>query len=188
MRLGYDLEQLRSLRQRCRVPLITSGGAGEARYFLQVLLKAGVDGALAVTVFHLGEIEISAKPTGPACHTGAIGFFANTGSALLGTTDQVSPAEPALRFLAELEGIIADRLNSPVEESYTARLVADGRSRIAQKVGEEGLEVALAAATGARDSLLNESADLLFHLLVLLGSEGLALADVVGVLECRQHT
>lgn len=88
-------------------------------------------------------------------------------------------------FLAELEKIICQRLDSQSEESYTARLVASGNSRVAQKLAEEAVELALAAATGTRDEQLEEAADLVFHLLVLLSSKGLSLADVADRLRQR---
>jgi phosphoribosyl-ATP pyrophosphohydrolase/phosphoribosyl-AMP cyclohydrolase len=92
-----------------------------------------------------------------------------------------------LMFLDTLESIIRDRLENPVDDSYTASLVARGPQRIAQKVGEEGVELALASVTGTRDELLNESADLVYHLLVLLNSHGVSLADVVRTLESRHR-
>ena len=90
-----------------------------------------------------------------------------------------------LMFLAELENIVRERLQNPSDESYTARLAAAGAKRIAQKVGEEGVEVALASVTGDRDEILNESADLVYHLIVLLASQDLSLADVASKLESR---
>ena len=90
-----------------------------------------------------------------------------------------------LEFVERLEGIIDARMRERPEDSYTASLVSRGVHRIAQKVGEEGVEVALAAATGRDDLLLSESADLLFHLLVLLRTRGYSLADVASRLEQR---
>lgn len=92
-----------------------------------------------------------------------------------------------LEFLNTLETIIVDRLEKPSCESYTASLAAMGSKRIAQKVGEEAVELALASVAGDRCETVNEAADLLFHLLVLLHSQGIRLGDVVGVLEAR-HT
>ena len=92
-----------------------------------------------------------------------------------------------LKFLDTLENVIRDRLENPVDGSYTASLVARGPQRIAQKIGEEGVELALASVAGDRDDLLNESADLLYHLLVLLNSKGASLADVVRTLESRHR-
>ena len=89
-------------------------------------------------------------------------------------------------FLATLERVIKDRIENPAESSYTSELVAAGSKRIAQKVGEEGVELALAAAAGDREEILDEAADLLYHVLVLLNAKGLSLTDVVTRLEGRQ--
>ena len=91
-----------------------------------------------------------------------------------------------IAFLAELERIVRDRLEARAEDSYTAQLAAAGTRRIAQKVGEEAVEVALAAAAGDRRELVDEAADLGFHLIVLLQQQGLGLADVAARLE-RRH-
>ena len=91
----------------------------------------------------------------------------------------------SLAFLVELEAIITERATASPESSYTASLLAQGTHRIAQKVGEEGVEVALAAVTDERDKVLNEAADLVYHLLVLLRDQGASLADVANVLEGR---
>ena len=88
-------------------------------------------------------------------------------------------------FLAELEQIVRDRLSKPNETSYTAKLADAGIKRIAQKVGEEGVELALAAATGDKPEVLEESADLLYHVIVLLASQGLSLEDVSDCLRER---
>ena len=85
----------------------------------------------------------------------------------------------------KLEGIIERRVDENAEGSYTARLFAQGPKRIAQKVGEEGLEVALAAVAETDDKVISESADLLYHLLVLLKSRGITLGGVVAELESR---
>jgi len=90
-----------------------------------------------------------------------------------------------LDFLTTLETIIDDRLNNPAEESYTSSLIARGPKRVAQKIGEEAVEVALASVSGDREEITNEAADLIFHLLVLLSSQGIKLADVTSVLESR---
>ena len=90
-----------------------------------------------------------------------------------------------LVFLETLEGIVAKRLEHAPENSYTARLAAAGTRRIAQKVGEEGVELALAAAGGKRQEIIEEAADLVFHLVVLLVERGIALGDVVAALESR---
>ncbi len=90
-----------------------------------------------------------------------------------------------LGFLTTLEDIIVERKTSPAEGSYTSELFAAGRQRIAQKVGEEAIEVALASTSGNREATINESADLLYHLLVLLTDQGIQLTDVTDILEKR---
>ena len=91
-----------------------------------------------------------------------------------------------LAFLGKLETIIQQRLRDGDESSYTARLAAAGDKRMAQKVGEEAVELALAAVSGDRKEQLDEAADLVYHLLVLLNTRALSLADVSAVLE-RRH-
>ncbi len=90
-----------------------------------------------------------------------------------------------ISFLTYLEEIINDRVQNPSEESYTSRLALAGTKRIAQKVGEEGVELALAAATGDKDEVVNEAADLVYHLIVLLADRGLSLEDVSKRLRTR---
>ena len=90
-----------------------------------------------------------------------------------------------LAFLSTLESIIRDRLDNPDSGSYTASLAASGVQRVAQKVGEEGVELAIAAAVGDRDGVIDEAADLVYHLLVLLHAQGLDLGRVVACLQER---
>ena len=118
---------------------------------------------------------VTAQPLGPVCHTGTATCFGNEKL----TTSQ------RLAFLGSLEGVIERRMTERPDGSYTARLFAQGAKRIAQKVGEEGLEVALAAVAETDDKVISESADLLYHLLVLLKSRGLPLEQVVAELESR---
>ena len=120
---------------------------------------------------------VTAWPRGPVCHVGTPTCFG---------------AEPAtggerLAFLATLESVIARRATEQPEGSYTARLFAQGPRRMAQKVGEEGVEVALAAIAEPDDKLVGEAADLLFHLLVLLKQRGLSLEQVVAELQARHR-
>lgn len=120
---------------------------------------------------------VLANPVGPTCHTGAQTCFG----------DGIEADAARFAFLAQLEAVIAQRLSERPEGSYTARLWAEGPTRIAQKVGEEGVEVALAAVTQADARLVSESADLLFHLALLLKSRGLSLATVVEELSGRHR-
>lgn len=117
------------------------------------------------------SILVLAQPVGPTCH--------------LGTDSCFGDAKPDLAFLAELEAIQGQRLKDAPESSYTAKLAARGINKVAQKVGEEGVEVALAAVAESDEALLNESADLLYHLLLTLRVRGLGLKDVIKVLESR---
>lgn len=81
-------------------------------------------------------------------------------------------------FISRLEAIIRDRIDEGGDGSYTAQLAAAGVRRVAQKVGEEGVEVAMAATAGDRNELVDEAADLVYHLLVLLAVNDLSLADI----------
>lgn len=119
---------------------------------------------------------VLAHPAGPTCHTGSPTCFDAPGD---------DGPRPVLAFLGELERVIRERDRLRPEGSYTTRLLEDGVKRIAQKVGEEGVETALAAAAGDADELLGEASDLLYHLLVLLRSRNLDLADLLATLEAR---
>lgn len=93
--------------------------------------------------------------------------------------------KPDIAFIAELEAIVLQRLAAGGDESYTARLAAAGTKRIAQKVGEEGVELALAAAAGSQQETIDEAADLVYHLIVLLADRGLSLEDIATRLKTR---
>lgn len=112
---------------------------------------------------------VRAVPHGPTCHLQRASCFAD------------APGS----FLAELDALVARRERERPSGSYTTRLFGEGVRRIAQKVGEEGVETALAAVAQDEAALLGESADLLYHLLVLLRSRGLGLADVEALLAAR---
>jgi phosphoribosyl-ATP pyrophosphohydrolase/phosphoribosyl-AMP cyclohydrolase len=93
--------------------------------------------------------------------------------------------KPDIHFIAELESIVRARLETGSDESYTARLAAAGTRRVAQKVGEEAVEVALAATSGSQQETIDEAADLIYHLIVLLRERDLSLEDVSRRLESR---
>ena len=112
---------------------------------------------------------VTARPAGPTCHTGAESCF------------ERAPGN----FLGHLDALVQQREQQRPDKSYTTRLFEDGVRRIAQKVGEEGVETALAGVAQDDAALLGESADLLFHLIVLLRARGLSLADAVAVLQDR---
>jgi phosphoribosyl-ATP pyrophosphohydrolase/phosphoribosyl-AMP cyclohydrolase len=115
---------------------------------------------------------VQAEPHGPTCHRGTSSCF---GAAV----------QPPLGFLAKLDALVAHRHAERPEGSYTASLFDGGIRRIAQKVGEEGVETALAAVAQDDGELLGEAADLLFHLTVALRARGLSLANVAQVLAGR---
>jgi phosphoribosyl-ATP pyrophosphohydrolase/phosphoribosyl-AMP cyclohydrolase len=120
---------------------------------------------------------VTARPRGPACHNGTLTCFG----------DEVRSAAGQHAFLARLETVIAQRATESPDSSYTAKLLDKGVARVAQKVGEEGVEVALAGVGSDADKVVEESADLLFHLLVLLRARGLTLAQVIAKLESRHR-
>ncbi|MCW8327525.1 bifunctional phosphoribosyl-AMP cyclohydrolase/phosphoribosyl-ATP diphosphatase HisIE [Photobacterium sp. SDRW27] len=122
---------------------------------------------------------VKVNPIGPTCHLGTTTCF-DCDAASEGQDEQ-----PALVFLHQLEQILAARKDADPESSYTASLYARGTKRISQKVGEEGVEVALAATSGDKAELVCESADLIYHLIVLLQDQGLSLSEVTAKLQER---
>jgi phosphoribosyl-ATP pyrophosphohydrolase/phosphoribosyl-AMP cyclohydrolase len=116
-------------------------------------------------------ILIKATPAGPTCHTGSDTCF---------NEKNISP-----NFLIELETIIRDRKNNPTDKSYTASLFAKGINKIAQKVGEEAVEVVIEAKDNNDELFKGEAADLLFHYLILLQAKNFTLNDIIEVLKDR---
>ncbi|MDX2163935.1 MAG: bifunctional phosphoribosyl-AMP cyclohydrolase/phosphoribosyl-ATP diphosphatase HisIE [Gammaproteobacteria bacterium] len=114
---------------------------------------------------------IKAKPFGPACHNGTTTCFNTDGD-----------------FITELEKVIQSRESNPSEKSYVSGLFESGLNRIAQKVGEEGVEVVIAALQKDDKELCGEAADLVFHLLVLLRARKLKFSDVIDVLKERHKS
>jgi phosphoribosyl-ATP pyrophosphohydrolase/phosphoribosyl-AMP cyclohydrolase len=119
-----------------------------------------------------------ARPRGPVCHLGTATCWG----------DAPQPQAGKIGFLAELEQIIAARIAARPEGSYTTKLLDAGIRRMAQKVGEEGLEVALAAVAETDGELVGEAADLCFHLLLLLKAKNLSLSAVAAELESRHKS
>ncbi|MUK26158.1 bifunctional phosphoribosyl-AMP cyclohydrolase/phosphoribosyl-ATP diphosphatase HisIE [Aliivibrio fischeri] len=117
---------------------------------------------------------IKVNPVGPTCHTGTTTCW-----------DGDKTEETQLVWLHQLEQLLAERKNADPDSSYTASLYARGTKRISQKVGEEGVEVALAATSGDKAELVCESADLIYHLFVLLQDQGLSFDDVINKLRER---
>jgi len=115
---------------------------------------------------------IQANPIGPTCHKGTDTCWAEDN-------------EQSFGFLSKLESVITDRKNNPSDESYTSSLFKKGINKVAQKVGEEAVEVVIEAKDDNDELFLDESADLLYHYLILLQAKGFTLKDVVKVLEGR---
>lgn len=117
---------------------------------------------------------VQARPNGPTCHLGDETCWGDNPPLSLG-------------FLGQLQAIIDQRAGQSAETSYTAKLLSKGTLKCAQKVGEEGVETALAGAAESDELLLNEAADLLYHLTVLLKARDLKLADAVAILKDRHQ-
>jgi len=115
---------------------------------------------------------VQAEPHGPTCHLGTSSCFGDA-------------VQPPLGFLAELDALVAQRHAERPQGSYTTKLFEGGLRRMAQKVGEEGVETALASIAQDDTELLGEAADLIFHLTVVLRARGLSLTDVVALLAER---
>jgi phosphoribosyl-ATP pyrophosphohydrolase/phosphoribosyl-AMP cyclohydrolase len=118
-------------------------------------------------------VLIQALPEGPTCHLGTPSCFLEAGASGVG-------------WLARLAAIVEQRAAADAPESYTAKLLAEGPIRIAQKIGEEGVEVALAGATGDEEQCVSETADLLYHLTVLMQARGYSWEEVAAELQ-RRH-
>lgn len=114
---------------------------------------------------------IKATPVGPTCHTGADTCW--------------NEKNESDNFLMQLEQVIADRKNNPTDKSYTSSLFAKGINKIAQKVGEEAVEIVIEAKDDNKELFLGEAADLMFHYLVLLQAKNYTLEDVINVLKQR---
>jgi phosphoribosyl-AMP cyclohydrolase / phosphoribosyl-ATP pyrophosphohydrolase len=156
--------------------------SGKVTFFSRSKQRLWTKGEESGNFLHLQEIRvdcdddtllIKARPEGVVCHTGADTCW-----------DEKNISND---FLAKLESIINDRKNNPSDNSYTSQLFAKGINKIAQKVGEEAVEVVIEAKDNDEDLFLNESADLLFHYLVLLSAKGYQLADVLAILEKRHN-
>lgn len=115
---------------------------------------------------------VRANPNGPTCHKGTDNCWGEKNS-------------NNLSFISQLENTIADRKNHPSDNSYTSSLFAKGINKVAQKVGEEAVEVVIEAKDENDDLFLNESADLLYHYLILLQAKGFKLGHVVDILKSR---
>lgn len=148
-------------------------------FFSRSKQRLWTKGETSGNFFHLVDIIadcdqdallIKVHPTGPACHTGADTCFNETNTGW---------------SLSALEKVIGDRKENPKQGSYTTSLFESGMNKIAQKVGEEAVELVIEAKDNNKDLFLNEAADLMYHYLVLLQAKGYSLNDVEGVLKNR---
>ena len=162
--------------------LATTLDSGKVTFFSRSKLRLWQKGETSGNTLDLVSVAadcdfdsllVLANPNGPTCHTGveSCWFEGNT---------------PSFTFLADLERLLAARKGADPKSSYTASLYNKGIKRIAQKVGEEGVETALAATVHDKEELKNEAADLLYHLTVLLQASDMSLDDAVSVLRERQ--
>ena len=163
--------------------LAKTGETGQVTFFSRTKQRLWTKGETSGNVLHLVNMQldcdndtllVKVNPIGPTCHLG------NT------TCWDVDPQEESqMVWLHQLEQLLAARKSADPDSSYTANLYSRGTKRISQKVGEEGVEVALAATSGDKAELVCESADLIYHLLVLLQDQGLSMNDVVNKLKGR---
>ena len=152
---------------------------GKVTFFSRSKQRLWTKGETSGNFLHIQEIKtdcdndtllIRVLPAGPVCHTGADTCFNETNAPF---------------SLQQLERIITDRKNNPTEKSYTASLFAKGINKVAQKVGEEAVELVIESKDDNKELFLGEAADLLFHYMVLLQHKGYCLGDVINTLELR---
>ncbi|UAB69273.1 bifunctional phosphoribosyl-AMP cyclohydrolase/phosphoribosyl-ATP diphosphatase HisIE [Vibrio sp. SCSIO 43132] len=165
--------------------LAKTGETGRVTFFSRTKARLWTKGETSGNVLQLKNMAldcdndtllVKVEPIGPTCHLG------NT------TCWDVDPQEESqMVWLHQLEQLLAARKSADPDSSYTASLYARGTKRISQKVGEEGVEVALAATSGDKAELVCESADLIYHLLVLLQDQGLSMSDVINKLKERHN-
>jgi phosphoribosyl-ATP pyrophosphohydrolase/phosphoribosyl-AMP cyclohydrolase len=150
-------------------------------FFSRTKQRLWTKGESSKNFLHLVDIKVdcdqdtllvTARPDGPTCHRGTVSCFGDAGASGVG-------------FLGQLEQTIVERLKSGDKKSYTVRLAREGVARVAQKVGEEGVETALAALKTDKAEFSGEAADLLYHLIVLLRVKKLSLSDTIAVLQKR---
>ena len=169
--LGYMNET--TLRQTIDTGIVTF----YSRSRQEIWVKGATSGNYLRLVSWLADCDkdallITAIPDGPTCHTGAVSCF------------EAQPLS-GLGVLAQLEQTIQDRFTTPKEGSYIQSLIEKGLPKIAQKVGEEGVEVVIEAMRNEPHLFLEESADLLFHYLILLRAKGVELNEVLEILKGR---
>src|SRR5262245_23091618 len=174
---GFDIELTRAVADAVGIPVIASGGVGSLDHLIAGVRDGHASAVLAASIFHFGTHSIAEAKARMA----AAGIPVRMASAGL-----AAPIDQGrLAVLNELVRIIAARRSASPDDSYTAKLFAEGVEKCAKKVGEEAVETALSAMTGDRARIAEEAADLTYHLLVLLEATGTPLADVLDVLAGR---
>jgi phosphoribosyl-ATP pyrophosphohydrolase/phosphoribosyl-AMP cyclohydrolase len=184
------------------IPAVVQDGATQQLlmlgYMNEAALTATLESGLA-TFFSRSKQRLWTKGETSGNHLRVLGVFADCdGDALLVRADPVGQtchlgmtscfteeSADGVGWLAELARIVAFRAAADPKESYTARLLGEGIQRVAQKIGEEGVELALAGAAGERQACVDETADLLYHLTVLMQARGYGWDDVAAVLKAR---
>ena len=155
---------------------------GKVTFYSRTRKRLWTKGETSGNFLHVKEIRpdcdsdtilIKAKPSGPVCHKGMDTCF-----------DENNESE---NFLLELEALIKDRKAAPKEDSYTSKLFSEGLNRIAQKVGEEAVELVIESKDSDNERFKGEAADLLYHLLVLFAEKDIELKDVLDTLRQRRH-
>ncbi|HAS6151401.1 TPA: bifunctional phosphoribosyl-AMP cyclohydrolase/phosphoribosyl-ATP diphosphatase HisIE [Vibrio vulnificus] len=163
--------------------LAKTGETGQVTFFSRTKERLWTKGETSGNVLQLVNMSldcdndtllVKVNPIGPTCHKGTTTCW-----------DGDPQEESQMVWLHQLEQLLAARKSADPDSSYTASLYARGTKRISQKVGEEGVEVALAATSGDKAELVCESADLIYHLLVLLQDQGLSMNDVINKLKER---
>jgi len=179
----YQSSQVLMMGYMNPAALEKTGETGNVTFFSRTKERLWTKGETSGNVLQLQNIAldcdsdtllVKVNPIGPTCHTGTTTCW-----------DGDKQEESQMVWLHQLEQLLATRKDANPESSYTASLYARGTKRISQKVGEEGVEVALAATSGDKAELVCESADLIYHLMVLLQDQGLSMNDVVNKLKER---
>lgn len=171
---GFDLALTRAVSDAVQVPVIASGGVGTLEHLVEGITEGGATAVLAASIFHFGEFSIKQAKE----------YMASQGVNV--RLDHGALKIPRTCFgLDGLAAIIKARASSTAEASYTKSLLDAGPARAAKKFGEEAVELVIAAIEGPAKAIIAESADVLYHLLVLLESRGLPLEAVLEELEKR---
>lgn len=178
-----DTGEVRMLGYMDRAALAATRETGKVTFFSRSKQRLWVKGETSGNTLDLVSVTtdcdrdallVTARPNGPTCHTGSDSCFGDD-------------AVPGTGFLAALARIVEERATADADASYTRRLLDKGVKRIAQKVGEEGVETALAATAGDAQEVASETADLLYHLTVLLKATGTHWGAVIDVLKDRHR-